>query len=390
MCLLSFFLACTSSYNLTNRDIPYLFSDMEHKPFFAILYSDWCPHCLEHNELFMQLEKKYDGDSRFGLVRINCDNFNHICKKFPDSFTPGLYWVIDSPDRAEGYFGTLDLPSIISFIEKHLGELIVEVQNISQYENLLTTYKDNSIFVYQKAKDHGDSDKISDIVFKFKNYPTIFANLKFTLKEDTEDSLFFNINPSTNISTIYDGPYETELLKIFINKYAFPPISPLSALFFEHAITNNYNVLLLADEEPYFVDNFTRIVTENKLEMRAIHFRCVSFPKFCLDLLIQTGNGPQIIINNPKKHYEWYYKDELESSQIINWINEVQSGKRRAAGPGGGFIGFITNLYDDFHRKGPVALILFLSIFAVLAAIFLLGTVQSIVERRRLHYHKLE
>ena len=376
-----------------NKDYLQYFPSGEHLPVLAILVSEWCPHCHHSTPIFEEIESNYSSDTRLTILRINCDKYNEICKKFPEQSTPGIFWVYSDPNKAEQYQSSITFSNIKSFIEKHLGNTFIDIHDEEEFQRELEIRKDNSIFVYQKDDDETAdmTSIISLIASNLGSYPCYFFMLQYKQNKSITHNHFYNYNLMTKKKIDFDGEFTTEDLKKFIMKYVFPPFSVVSHLFFDNALETESNVLLLSDEKPYFEEELRNMSIKFPDFLRTGIIHCGDSPRLCLNLLIQTGRGPQIQMYNPLKKYNYYFKDELTEDMLIPWINQVLEGKVRPAGSGAGFSGFLFNIFDNARRNGIVALTLAVSVFAVLILTIVFGTITSIqsYQRRKLYYSKL-
>ena len=391
--MLFFYCYACLSITLTSDNSSLYFTDMQHIPFFAILVSDWCPHCVASTDVFDEIESIYSNDSRLLVFRINCDRDASICRRFPETSTPGLFWIYTTPEQSEQYNGAVSTSNIKSFIEKHFGETYIDIKNKEEYEKELNEHKESSIFVYQKSETNDMTNTLRYIASSMTNYPCHFFNLKFALNEsEKEKQVLFNINPEFGITVYFNESFNVSNIEAFINKFAFPPISHISELFFNHAYKNNYTVLLLADEVPLFEERYRMMIPKLPPELRTGVVYCGSSPRLCRALLISQGKGPQIQMYNPSKKYQYYYKDDLNERDLTLWINNVLSGKTRAAGSGAGFSGFIYDIFDNARRNGIVPLVLTAMVFVVFILTFVFGAASSWqrYQRKKAYYSKLE
>ena len=316
LCLLPFL---CSSLTYSSKDELIYFSGKNDVKFLAILVSEWCPHCVQSASIFKELEDTYENETRFQVVRINCDNYNTICKKFPETATPGIYWVFSTPDKAEQYQGSVTFANINSFIEKHIENTFINIDSEEVFEEQIRKHNDTSIFVYQKSDDEESdlTDQISLISQSYSNYPCTFFNLKYKQNKETNQNVLYNYNSQTKQKIMFDSEFNVENISKFINELAFPPISIISNLFFDHASANGYSVLLLADEIPYFLPEIEKIAPKIPHSLRTGVNYCGNSPRLCTNLLIRTGRGPQLLIFVPSKNYNYYYKDELKEDLIL-------------------------------------------------------------------------
>ena len=376
-----------------NENLIFYFTDPGHIPTLCILVSSWCPHCVQSTPVFEEIMKLYKDDERFTVMQINCDQYNSICKQFPETSTPAIYWMYSDASRAEQFHGSVTVSNIKSFIEKHLGSTFIDIHNEEEFQKELDDHNDSSIFVYQRDENNDLTKIITLIASKLSSYPCHFFFLKYKRNPERNENYLYNYNLMTKKKIEYSGNFLENDLKEFILKFAFPPISHISTLFFDNAVETSSTVLLLADEPPYYYqEKLKNMSVRFPPSLRTAIIYCGNTPKLCLNLLIQSGKGPQFLMYNPKLQYNYYYKDTFEEEGFIQWVNNVLDGKVRPVGTGAGFIGFLYNIIDNAKRNGIVSLTLTASVFVVLILTFVFGAANSYKEyqRKKLYYSKLE
>lgn len=386
---LSLVFLCSSKF-ITSINATFILGNGPHIPVLAILVSEWCPHCQELKPIFEELENLYDLDNRVSVARIICDHDNKICQQFEDTSTPSLYWVESIPEKAELYNGAITVNDIRSFIEKKLSPPIIHIQNLTQYNELLSFFEDNSIFVYKQSRNNNLSQIIQEISTNFSKFPCNFFELD-ELSDINFTHDFVNLYPKKNMTIYYEGNITQENIYNFVNSNAFPPFLYSSYNFLDHAHRNNFSILLLADEKPFFRNTLLDAVPNMPKALKSGVIFCGNNPKLCLQNLIPEGKGPHIVIMQPSKKYVWHFKEDLNVSKIINWANDVMDGKVRPAGTGAGFSGFLFELMDNAKRAGLIPFILIVSVLFVFMMTIIFGCISSVYEsKRRRGYKKLQ
>jgi hypothetical protein len=231
--------------------------------------------------------------------------------------------------------------------------------------------------------------ELRGLALDFADYPCFFFLLNFTWRS-TQEPLFGNFLPDLKQLVLFRADFTPEALRAFVANFAFPPISLSSTNFFSHIKAIGATVLVLADEEPHFLPQLEALAGRLPEDLRAAVVYCRDDPAPCHNLVLKIGGGPQLMLYNPLKKLNWYYRGPMEERGILEWVAHVRAGRVRAAGPGAGFRGFVGNLFDIARAHGPIGIGLFVALLFVFVMVFVLGIAQTVRDKRRARVHKFQ
>jgi len=380
--------ASVLSEEITDANAALFFSLIDHSPVLAILVSDWCPHCVDMMPTFQILEEKYNKSELVTIARINCDRSKSICSRFPERSTPGIYWVLTTPEQSEAYHGAVDYENLNNYIEKQVSPQLIQIFNESHFHIEINRHNSSSIFIFQAPSTTNNVDIIKGIAIQFKSYPCRFFEIMYD-KYPEKETVLAQYDPYADKYQFMQGIFTERSVYEFISMISFPRFVPVSQLFFSHFQATNQTVLILADEAPFFESSLVSIIPKLPNVCCGMLY-CGNHPKLCLSLLIPTNRGPQFIMLNSSLQYRWQFKDPLTEENIIMWTKAVLNGEIAPSGTGAGFIGFIRELLDNSRRSGIIPFILLVTAGSILILTCVLGTADSYrMRRRRMHYHKM-
>ena len=361
----------------------------KHGPALVILTSQYCPHCQDIMPVWRQLEEKYEGSASILIGTVTCNLDERLCNSFPNSYTPSVFLVRTTPDQAEQYTGAIELSELSSYVEKAIAPSIVNISSEVMLKSELEKHNESSVFIFQNLNDKVFA-KVRSVAGDFEAFPCHFFNLQYR-KWEMEEPVFVNYYFPTNRSVQFDKAYSKKNLRSFVERLAYPPVSPMSQAFFDHAKEMKSLVLVLADERPYYQSKLLRVTPLLDPFLRACVIHCANTPRMCLRLIIPVGNGPRLLMYNPERKLIWYYKGDLGSARdVAEWTREVAAGKIRATGPGAGLAGFIGNFVDDALHGGYAGLTMIVSFICVFIVIISAGLVHSLRRQNMFGYQKLD
>lgn len=336
-----------------------------------------------------QLEQRFEGSSNVLIATITCNLEERLCNRFPDSYTPSVFLVRTTPEQAEQYTGAIELAELSSFVEKTIAPSIMNISSEVMLKEQLEKHNESSIFIFQNLDDKAFS-KIVRLSNEFESFPCHFFNLRYR-KWAIENPVLINYYYPTNQSIQFDQSYSKKNMRRFIERLVYPPVSPISQAFFDHAKSLKSHVLVLADEPPYFQSNLRNITPLLDPYLRIGVLYCSNTPRMCLRLIIPMGSGPKLLMYHPDRKLIWYFKGNLaDEDEIAEWTRQVVSGKLHATGPGAGLRGFVGNFVDDALHGGYAGLAMIVGVICVFILIILAGTTHSIRRSSLFAYSKLD
>jgi hypothetical protein len=322
------------------------------------------------------------------IATVACDREPRLCDQFPDFLTPTIWWVSTVPGDAERYIGAETFSELASYVENRISRGVIVIENGRELEEQFSRHRNSSIFVVQNVGP-SEVERIRVISVDFENFPCHFFCIGFRHFE-SDGPFFGNFFVPTGRLTVLKNEWTDRNLRTFVEQFAFPPISAISQNFFTHARTIGTTVLLLSDEPPGFERELLELTPRLPEDLRCGILYCQESPRACLKLMIPKGRGPSLLLHNPSKRLNWYYRGPLTSDAIVEWVGTVLAGGVRPAGPGAGFFGFLGNLFDSVSERGVIGIGLFAALVFVFVMIFVIGVAQTIRNRDRAAYQKLD
>ncbi|KAK8886852.1 hypothetical protein M9Y10_037885 [Tritrichomonas musculus] len=351
---------------------------------FVALISDYCPHCKKIKPLLQKLDGRYNSNDIITIGIIQCDYDSKLCSKFPDAVTPSLYWIKGSIDSAEHYYGPITFSEISSYIEKKISPTFVDINSNEKFHLECQKRNESSIFLLNNL-NHDQMSEVYQAQKDFQHYPIHFFNIQINPDEVKYPSLC-NFYYPTNRTICLNKKLTQKKIRKFIQKHLYPVIGPISQQLINNSKETKSTILILSDEYPFYEYQFRNLSSKLPDDLISAVLLCSNNYRLCLKLIVQTGNGPKILMYNPYKRLIWYYRGILEEEFIIDWVRKVINHKIRAAGPGSGFFGFIGNIFDISRENGFIAFSFFVIIITVFVFIFICGTANSIHQRGKRYY----
>lgn len=353
-----------------------------HAPTFVALTSRWCPICQDLKPTWEKLEKTYENSTKIVIATISCDEYNPICKQFPDFLIPSIYTVNSFPKTADVYSGATTFNELSSYIEKLITPSFFIAQSKTHFLSLVDKFVNNSLFIIN-TRNLSIVQNISNEFSSFQSLPCHLIQINFSNYNEITNSSFFNMyipfNRTIEFSSNFD--FNTKSIHEFISDFAYPPISPFSMSFFSHAKKYNQSILMLSENRPFFGPTLVNISKHLPPKLHSCILFCYDYPGIC-KMMLFSKNHHNIAIYNPNLKYRWSYNGKFLSEEIINWVNKVHSSTIPPAGSGAGIFGFFNEITRKMIDKGPIALGLFSFLIATLIIVFSIGCVQSVYNER--------
>ncbi|OHT07879.1 hypothetical protein TRFO_23740 [Tritrichomonas foetus] len=433
--MITFILLCkfACSIPISRENSSAVFNQDTSKFIFVALISDYCPHCKKVPPILSLLEEHYNNKDYILIGEIKCDYEKMLCNKFPDVVTPSFYFVKGSLESAEQYHGAIEYSEMISFIEKKISPSFINLSNEQEFEKECEKINESSIFLLQNFNNQ-QLNEIHKMSIEFHSYPCHFLNILYKnpkiwnknltqkenqhklnqqkenqqkenqqkdnqqkdnpqkdnqQKENSENPVLCNFYYPNKRIVCFDKSFTPKKMRKFVKKHVYPVVGPVSQQFMNHSKKLKTSVLLLSDEFPYFESAFRQMSKNLPDDLISGVISCANNKVLCLNLMVQTGQGPKILIYNPYKRYIWYYRKDFNETSILEWTNNVLKGKVRPTGPGTGFFGYLGNLFDISRDNGMISFSIYVAALATLILVFVVGTANTVYRRNKL-YQKLD
>lgn len=100
-------------------------AELEKKNHFIMFYAPWCGHCQRLSPTWEQLaEISNREDSDIKIAKVDCKTDNALCTEHDVTGYPTLKFFKAGETKGTKFRGTRDLPSLISFINEQLGNIV--------------------------------------------------------------------------------------------------------------------------------------------------------------------------------------------------------------------------------------------------------------------------
>lgn len=358
---------------ITSENVSEILNNTNHDPFMVMLYSEWCPHCIDLKPKWEDIVDYYKDDPRIRFGKICCDTEREVCGNFSKSGTPRVFFVSGTIDTAKHYTSYYSKNDFIDWIEKRLSLPIVDVYNHSQYLEILSKFQNNSLIMYQdlNPKDNETYSYLLERATKYDKYPVHFFNFKYD-EFNTNKKYLANIFPAGNLTNVFNSRYNVKNLKKFVKANRFPPIG-LATSSFISAVINSKDAfgLYYDNSNTSFIPNFTRIVKDFPPLLKVGIVDCEDKPRLCDMFGLRFDRGYQFSVIKSEKNIYYRYNRKWTEENLVTFARRAYRGREKAQGPGAGIRGFFFNLGDHVKEASFFPLILLISFVIVMSFVSL-------------------
>lgn len=100
-------------------------SEIKKNNHFVMFYAPWCGHCQRLGSTWEQLaELSNEADNNVKIAKVDCTTDNALCTEHDVTGYPTLKFFKAGESKGTKFRGTRDLPSLLSFINEQLGNII--------------------------------------------------------------------------------------------------------------------------------------------------------------------------------------------------------------------------------------------------------------------------
>lgn len=97
-------------------------SELKKKNHFVMFYAPWCGHCQRLEPTWEQLAEISNAEeSNIKIAKVDCTTDSAVCTEHEVTGYPTLKFFKAGENTGTKYKGTRDLPSLVSFLDVHLG-----------------------------------------------------------------------------------------------------------------------------------------------------------------------------------------------------------------------------------------------------------------------------
>ena len=368
-------------------------------PMIVEVWDPWCAHCKKFKPQWERLTEDPRFKGKVLFLAANCGNRkNTVCKYFPGTETPRIYWYDDPHSEAKPYSGIPVFEEVANFINQQLSGPFIELSYSENFEEVvkeiekhMETRKRQQCFLFNISRDDDISlEIIRNAAKEIKHLPVTL--LLFKDARDNHPPIISIQGTGLEYFTPDENNEFTEENVIqFIKKKSLPFLSIFTDMSLHYSSTNEIAVATLvlpknksnADMKPYAeaLNHYFPTLQTN----------CYICKSLCNYVNEKAKDKPYIAVVNRSERYFWIYKKDFTVEGITDWAKGILNHTVKPYGPGPSYIGYVLNVYYNFREIGGMPFYMLHIPFIILFILFvvmLFTIVDSITFKYRLAAHQ--
>ena len=378
--------------------MPIIF-DTYDMPMIVEVWDPWCAHCKQFKPHWDNLTEDPRVKNKVLFLAANCGSRkNKVCKYFPGSETPRIYWYDDPHSEPKPYSGLPLFDEVASFINQQLSGPFIELSYSENFEDVVKEIEKNmenrkrqQCFLFNISRDDDISlEIIKEAAQQVKHLPvTLF------LFKDARDNHppVISIQGRSNEYFVADENHEfnEDNIAQYIKQKSLPFLSIFTDMTLHYSSTNEIAVATLVLPKK-----------KNNVDMRpyaevlnhyfpTLQTNCDICRSLCNYVNKKADNqGYLVVLNRSQRNY-WIYKKELTLDGVDAWAKGILNKTVKPSGPGPSYIGYVLNVYYSFREIGGfpfyILHIPFIILF-ILILVLLYTIIDSFIFRFRYSHHQ--
>lgn len=286
-------------------------------PMFVRLWARYCVHCREMTPHWTKLAEMPEFEGKVDFAEIDCEAEPKICKAFPGSGVPRVFWVEKGNASQVQYFGDKELQHLASFVRKQLSYPLILIENASEIENY--SAEAAPVFVYTAPNDDEATYALAkDIAEELRSYECNFL----LMQNATERSL----EARYGLTAKYDGEFNKDEMIVFIKKHSVKYMSNLTVSTMIHLEDNNITFLAVINPS----ETSYEALRDASLLLPVLYTNCSEDDWFCY-FAGQVNSSYAVYRNEPRS--VWVMKGHPGRETTREWIKSILGGQLKGVSP---------------------------------------------------------
>lgn len=321
------------------------------------LWDPWCDHCARFAPTWEAFISQTKIPINVMVADIDCQASQKLCLKLSRPGYPQILWISNDSPQPIRYEGPLNVDGLQVFLRKQINYPFVEadlneIQKYTEYTNV------SSIFVYEHPI--GDQNfLLHHVILEFRMYDCIFLSVNSISEK------LYVYRSKTQVFQ-FDQEWNFGNLQQFIMDNAFPMFPMLTAILFDLIKAQRRIIGLFFIEQSHYHSVYD---TALKLSEKYWTTYSVYDEREWMAKFLNVKKLPTFFILDMDNSRWKEYPHAFNSSELIDWVQNLDLAKIKWEGPGNGlFSEFWTQIYQ-LRAAGQtwiLGLVIFVIIFCVL------------------------
>lgn len=368
--MLALFLQRTKgeSVSLSSSNYKAVLDNTRRIPVFIKVWSPTCVHCKAFAPLWENITNRPEFQGKVIFADINSMAHYFLCKRFPGSATPRLFWSVDYNKDPSPYLSALSEETLIEFINSQLEDEMPSVTNVEDLRGYRKSHQPMIVFNITEGDTTARAEAAA-VQKKLKNFPVTFVVYKDFAKHYPR----MRILDGSETPLDYEGNFKLSELEKFITHHSQPFLSLYSIVSAHQSEILEIPVAVFIRGHPEDPKSIKIAAERIRPQIQTHQLFCQANQFFCSYVGVRKNESVLVVYNKLERRY-WKLDYQANPHITDKWMSQVLSHKIPGEGPGPGIVGGVLDVFKTLKvQNKPIFFILLVPLSVSLVAILIVS-----------------